>query len=148
MFRDHAGKDGDKDHLSKKEAKELLKEEFPNILGDTSDPSMVDNILKDLDTNGDSKLDFQEFMILALTLAMSAFFFSHTERCSSSCSSRNHAVPATPAPAVLLHMPVLQTQPQSKEYSSLSPVTGLLVLSAMVPDFASVLAAQRSLNFL
>ncbi|GAA6217198.1 protein S100-A1 [Lates japonicus] len=70
MFRDHAGKDGDKDHLSKKEAKELLKEEFPNILGDTSDPSMVDNILKDLDTNGDSKLDFQEFMILALTLAM------------------------------------------------------------------------------
>lgn len=33
MFHTHAGKDGDKDHLSKKEAKELLEEEFPLLIG-------------------------------------------------------------------------------------------------------------------
>ncbi|NWQ71657.1 S100Z protein, partial [Neopipo cinnamomea] len=62
--------------LSKGELKELLTSELTNFLSDQKDPLLVDKIMKDLDSNNDNELDFNEFVILvaALTVACNDFF--------------------------------------------------------------------------
>ncbi|XP_038661462.1 protein S100-Z isoform X2 [Scyliorhinus canicula] len=76
IFHNYSGKEGDKYKLNKGEMRELLQSELGNFLAAQKDPSLVDNIMKDLDSNKDNEVDFNEFVILvaALTVACNDFF--------------------------------------------------------------------------
>ncbi|XP_062468353.1 protein S100-Z isoform X1 [Pezoporus occidentalis] len=72
----YSGKEGDRYKLSEGELKELLTRELTDFLSGQKDPHLVDNIMKDLDSNKDNEVDFHEFVILvaALTVACNDFF--------------------------------------------------------------------------
>ncbi|XP_054851096.1 protein S100-A1 [Eublepharis macularius] len=80
VFHNYSGKEGDKYKLNKKELKELLQTELGTLLENPKDTSAVDNIMHDLDENGDGEVDFQEFvvMVAALTVACNEFFCEDT----------------------------------------------------------------------
>uniref|UniRef100_A0A8B9PNV6 Protein S100 n=1 Tax=Apteryx owenii TaxID=8824 RepID=A0A8B9PNV6_APTOW len=75
IFHHYSGKEGDRYKLNK-ELKELLTGELTDFLSGQKDPLLVDNIMKDLDSNKDNEVDFNEFVILvaALTVACNDFF--------------------------------------------------------------------------
>ncbi|XP_027527334.1 protein S100-Z [Neopelma chrysocephalum] len=76
IFHHYSGKEGDRYKLSKGELKELLTSELTDFLSGQKDPLLVDKIMKDLDSDDDNELDFNEFVILvaALTVAFNDFF--------------------------------------------------------------------------
>ncbi|NXM26917.1 S100Z protein, partial [Oxyruncus cristatus] len=76
IFHHYSGKEGDRYKLSKVELKELLTNELTDFLSGQKDPLLVDKIMKDLDSNNDNELDFNEFVVLvaALTVACNNFF--------------------------------------------------------------------------
>ncbi|KAI6058567.1 protein S100-Z [Mergus octosetaceus] len=76
IFHHYSGKEGDRYKLSKAELKELLASELTDFLSGQNDPLLVDKIMKDLDSNKDNEVDFNEFMTLvaALTVACNDFF--------------------------------------------------------------------------
>ncbi|XP_005288348.2 protein S100-Z isoform X2 [Chrysemys picta bellii] len=76
IFHHYSGKEGDKYKLNKGELKQLLTSELTDFLSCQKDPQLVDKIMKDLDTNKDNEVDFNEFVILvaALTVACNDFF--------------------------------------------------------------------------
>ncbi|NXK39844.1 S100Z protein, partial [Piprites chloris] len=76
IFHHYSGKEGDRYKLSKGELKELLTTELTDFLSGQKDPLLVDKIMKDLDSNNDNELDFNEFVVLvaALTVACNDFF--------------------------------------------------------------------------
>uniref|UniRef100_A0A3B5KBN4 Ictacalcin-like n=1 Tax=Takifugu rubripes TaxID=31033 RepID=A0A3B5KBN4_TAKRU len=63
-FSKYAGREGDPHTLSKAELKELLHNELGELLKDTANKGAVDLIFKDLDTNKDNSVDFNEFTAL------------------------------------------------------------------------------------
>ncbi|XP_042660712.1 protein S100-Z [Tyto alba] len=75
IFHHYSGKEGDKYKLSKGELKDLLTSELTDFLSGQKDPLLVDKIMKDLDSNKDNEVDFNEFVILvaALTVACNDF---------------------------------------------------------------------------
>lgn len=75
-FIKYAGKEGDKNTLSKAELKELLQNELGGLLGKASDKAAVDHIFKELDTNQDNSVDFNEFgrMVFHLTVLCHEYF--------------------------------------------------------------------------
>ncbi|KAI1901515.1 hypothetical protein AGOR_G00035220 [Albula goreensis] len=75
-FHRYSGKEGDNKTLTKNELKELLQSELGELLGKANDKAAVDKIFKDLDTNGDSTVDFREYMMLVtcLTILCNDFF--------------------------------------------------------------------------
>ncbi|KAL6118835.1 protein S100-P-like [Pungitius pungitius] len=70
-FDTYAASEGSKSSLSKGEVKTLLEKELPGLLKSAKNPADVDKLLKSLDFNGDSEVDFSEFvvMVAALTCA-------------------------------------------------------------------------------
>ncbi|XP_068566718.1 ictacalcin-like [Cebidichthys violaceus] len=60
-FEKYASKEGDKDTLTKGELKELLHNEFGDMLGKATDKKALDSIFKGLDSNQDNSVDFNEF---------------------------------------------------------------------------------------
>uniref|UniRef100_A0A671W834 Protein S100-A1-like n=2 Tax=Sparus aurata TaxID=8175 RepID=A0A671W834_SPAAU len=70
LFHKYADEDGDKKHLSKKEFKKLVETELPTFLKTQKNPKAVECIMKDLDTNKDDKLSFEEFLPLVAGLSM------------------------------------------------------------------------------
>uniref|UniRef100_A0AAQ4RSE6 EF-hand domain-containing protein n=1 Tax=Gasterosteus aculeatus aculeatus TaxID=481459 RepID=A0AAQ4RSE6_GASAC len=70
-FDTYAAGEGSKDTLSKAEVKTLLEKELPGLLKSAKNPGEVDKLFKSLDFNGDSEVDFSEFvvMVAALTCA-------------------------------------------------------------------------------
>ncbi|XP_050769564.1 protein S100-Z [Gymnogyps californianus] len=76
IFHHYSGKEGDRYKLSKGELKELLTSELTDFLSGQKDPLLVDKIMKDLDSNKDNEVDFNEFVILVavLTVACNDFF--------------------------------------------------------------------------
>ncbi|XP_057219820.1 protein S100-Z [Malurus melanocephalus] len=76
IFHHYSGKKGDRYKLSKGEFKELFTSELTDFLSDQKDPLLVNKIMNDLDSNKDSEVDFNEFVILvaALTVACKDFF--------------------------------------------------------------------------
>ncbi|XP_044040561.1 protein S100-P-like [Siniperca chuatsi] len=70
-FDTYAAGEGSKDSLSKAEVKTLLERELPGLLKAAKNQDEVDKLLKGLDFNGDSEVDFNEFVVLiaALTCA-------------------------------------------------------------------------------
>ncbi|KAJ8378599.1 hypothetical protein AAFF_G00238110 [Aldrovandia affinis] len=69
-FNKYSGKEGDKLTLTKGELKELLDAELGDIFGKTSDKGAMDKIFKDLDSNKDNVVDFQEYVTLVACLTM------------------------------------------------------------------------------
>ncbi|XP_032902912.1 protein S100-A1-like [Amblyraja radiata] len=76
VFYNYSGKEGDKYTLTKSELKDLLKGELGAFLKFQKDCHTVDNIMRDLDMNGDGQVDFQEFihLVTAITIACNDFF--------------------------------------------------------------------------
>ncbi|XP_038258321.2 protein S100-Z [Dermochelys coriacea] len=76
IFHHYSGKEGDKYKLNKGELKQLLTSELTDFPSCQKDLELVDKIMKDLDTNKDNEVDFNEFVILvaALTVAFNDFF--------------------------------------------------------------------------
>ncbi|GCB75093.1 protein S100-A1-like isoform X2 [Scyliorhinus torazame] len=76
VFYKYSGKEGNKYTLTKAELKNLLKGELGAFLKYQKDPNSVEAIMKDLDTNQDGQVDFQEFihLVTALTIACNEFF--------------------------------------------------------------------------
>ncbi|KAA8584318.1 hypothetical protein FQN60_008103, partial [Etheostoma spectabile] len=76
VFYNYSGHDGDKYKLNKGELKELLNAELTDFLMSQKDPMLVEKIMKDLDSNKDNEVDFNEFVVLvaALTVACNDFF--------------------------------------------------------------------------
>lgn len=94
VFHRYASKDGRSGTLSRRELRELMENELSNFLrvrnhGGRSqvgyntliecilwlsqsqkDPAAVDKIMKDLDTNGDGQVDFEEFVSLVVGLSI------------------------------------------------------------------------------
>ncbi|XP_061674203.1 ictacalcin-like [Syngnathoides biaculeatus] len=69
-FEKYAGTDGDKSTMSKGEVKEMFKKEFGMELEKAKGQEGIDKIFKDLDSNSDNKVDFQEFVCLVASIAM------------------------------------------------------------------------------
>ncbi|NXV36273.1 S100Z protein, partial [Rissa tridactyla] len=76
IFHHYSGKEGHRYKLSKGELKELLTSELTDFLSGQKDPFLIDKIMKDLDSNKDNEVDFNEFVILvaALTVACNDYF--------------------------------------------------------------------------
>ncbi|NXR04661.1 S100Z protein, partial [Sagittarius serpentarius] len=73
IFHHYSGKEGDRYKLSKGELKELLTSKLTDFLSGQKDPLLVEKIMKDLDSNKDNEVDFDE-LVAALTVACNAFF--------------------------------------------------------------------------
>ncbi|KAK2845105.1 hypothetical protein Q5P01_011764 [Channa striata] len=72
IFKDYASKDQDKDHLSKAELKDLLKNEFSGLVDD-SKPEDINKIMAALDHDMDGQVDIQEYMVTLCGLGIAIF---------------------------------------------------------------------------
>ncbi|XP_026156661.1 ictacalcin-like [Mastacembelus armatus] len=77
-FDKYSGKEGDRDTLSKSELKELLENEFGQMLMKANDKAALDRIFNDLDKNKDNSVDFREFatLVCCLTQMCHEYFIS------------------------------------------------------------------------
>ncbi|XP_061235620.1 protein S100-P [Neopsephotus bourkii] len=82
VFDKYAKADGDRQNLTKAELKILLENEFPNFLASGKDKDAIDKVFKNLDENGDSQVDFKEFVIFvaALTCCCHKYFEQKTAK--------------------------------------------------------------------
>uniref|UniRef100_A0A3B3BAS8 S100 calcium binding protein P n=1 Tax=Oryzias melastigma TaxID=30732 RepID=A0A3B3BAS8_ORYME len=71
-FDTYAGKDGKKESMSKTEVKTMLEKELPALLKTAKNQAEVDKLLKGLDFNGDSEVDFKEFVVMVAALTCAA----------------------------------------------------------------------------
>ncbi|TRZ01325.1 hypothetical protein DNTS_020892 [Danionella cerebrum] len=70
VFHRYADADGKKGSLSRRELKTLMEKELASFLKSQKDPATVDKIMKDLDTNGDGEVNFEEFVSLVAGLSI------------------------------------------------------------------------------
>ncbi|XP_040045072.1 protein S100-A1 [Gasterosteus aculeatus] len=70
VFHRYANKDGKSVTLSRRDLRELMENELSTFLKSQKDPAAVDKIMKDLDSNGDGKVDFEEFVSLVVGLSI------------------------------------------------------------------------------
>nr|XP_040021056.1 protein S100-A10b [Gasterosteus aculeatus aculeatus] len=82
IFHRYADADGDGKSLSKKELNKLVETELPTFLKSQKNPKVVEQIRKDLDQNGDDKVDFEEFLslIVGLSIACEKCFMLHEQK--------------------------------------------------------------------
>ncbi|KAM7384453.1 hypothetical protein PAMA_011683 [Pampus argenteus] len=82
VFHRYASKDGKTSSLNRRELRELMENELSNFLKSQKDPSAVDKIMKDLDTNGDGQVDFEEFvsLVVGLSIACEQFYQIHMKK--------------------------------------------------------------------
>nr|ACQ59001.1 S100-B [Anoplopoma fimbria] len=66
----------DKHKLKKSELKDLLHDELPCLIEHVKDQAALDNLMENLDTNGDAECDFQEFItfVSMVTVICHEFF--------------------------------------------------------------------------
>ncbi|XP_074847815.1 protein S100-P [Carettochelys insculpta] len=76
VFDKYAGAEGNKQTLTRGELKTLLEKELPNFLSSVKDKEAADKLLNNLDENGDSEVDFNEFVIFvaAMTCCCHKYF--------------------------------------------------------------------------
>ncbi|XP_061674184.1 protein S100-A10a [Syngnathoides biaculeatus] len=70
VFHRYASREGKTGTLNRRELRELMENELSNFLKCQKDPAAVDKIMKDLDTNGDGQVDFEEFVSLVVGLSI------------------------------------------------------------------------------
>ncbi|XP_073466573.1 protein S100-P [Aquarana catesbeiana] len=68
VFDKYACTEGKKETLTKEELKKLMEKELPGFLRGSKGKENCDKLMKDLDENGDSEVDFNEFVIFVATL--------------------------------------------------------------------------------
>ncbi|XP_009816518.2 protein S100-P [Gavia stellata] len=68
VFDKYAKTDGNRQTLTKAELKTLLATELPNFLSSGKDKDAIDKVFRNLDENGDSQVDFKEFVIFVAAL--------------------------------------------------------------------------------
>ncbi|XP_025936656.1 protein S100-A6 [Apteryx rowi] len=68
IFHKYAGKEGDKNTLSKKELKELIQKEL--TIGPKLQEAEIVGLMADLDRNQDQEVNFQEYVTFLGALAM------------------------------------------------------------------------------
>ncbi|XP_067305791.1 protein S100-A10b [Pseudorasbora parva] len=81
VFHRYAGKDNDgkSGTLSRRELKMLMENELASFLKTQKDPATVDKIMKDLDSNGDGEVNFEEFvsLVVGLSIACEQCYVAH-----------------------------------------------------------------------
>ncbi|XP_031722376.1 protein S100-A1-like [Anarhichas minor] len=70
VFHRYATKEGKKYGLSRGQLRQLMENELSNFLKSQKDPAAVDKIMKDLDSNCDGQVDFEEFVSLVVGLSI------------------------------------------------------------------------------
>uniref|UniRef100_A0A8C2C6W5 Protein S100 n=1 Tax=Cyprinus carpio TaxID=7962 RepID=A0A8C2C6W5_CYPCA len=71
VFHRYASKDsGNPSTLNRKELKMLMETELSSFLKSQKDPAAVDRIMRDLDSNGDGEVNFEEFVSLVVGLSI------------------------------------------------------------------------------
>ncbi|NXV72127.1 S100P protein, partial [Atlantisia rogersi] len=82
VFDKYAKTDGNSQALTKAELRTLLEKELPNFLSSGKDKDAIDKVFKNLDENGDSQVDFKEFVIFvaALTSCCHEYFEQNAAR--------------------------------------------------------------------
>lgn len=70
VFHKYAAKEGSGNTLSRRELKDLMENELSGFLKSQKDPTTVDKIMKDLDSNGDGEVNFEEFVSLVVGLSI------------------------------------------------------------------------------
>ncbi|KAF7238536.1 hypothetical protein EYD10_14808, partial [Varanus komodoensis] len=68
IFHKYAGKEGDKNTLSKKELKELIQKEM--TIGPKLNDAEIQRLMCDLDRNKDDAVNFQEYVTFLGAVAM------------------------------------------------------------------------------
>ncbi|OCT99306.1 protein S100-P [Xenopus laevis] len=68
VFDRYASTEGNKLTLTKGEMKTLLEKELPEILVNAKEKDTCEKLMKDLDENGDSEVDFNEFIIFVAAI--------------------------------------------------------------------------------
>ncbi|KAM9242204.1 protein S100-A6 [Dugong dugon] len=68
IFHQYAGKEGDKNSLSKRELKELIQKEL--TIGPHLQDAEIARLMEDLDQNKDQEVNFQEYVTFLGGLAM------------------------------------------------------------------------------
>ncbi|XP_003768081.1 protein S100-A12 [Sarcophilus harrisii] len=63
--------------LSKDKFRKLLETEIPEVLKNPKDPKTVEKILKEVDSNKDGMINFEEFLFLATRLLVDAHDATH-----------------------------------------------------------------------
>ncbi|XP_036371994.1 protein S100-A1-like [Megalops cyprinoides] len=70
VFHRYASKEGNSTSLSCRELKDLMANELSGFLKSQKDPAAVERIMKDLDSNGDGEVNFEEFVSLVVGLSI------------------------------------------------------------------------------
>ncbi|KAK7147469.1 hypothetical protein R3I94_010102 [Phoxinus phoxinus] len=81
VFHRYADTEGSKASLSRKELKMLMEKELSSFLKTQKDPAAVDRIMKDLDSNGDGEVNFEEFvsLVVGLSIACEQIYQKHAQ---------------------------------------------------------------------
>ncbi|XP_075763948.1 protein S100-A4-like [Pelodiscus sinensis] len=69
-FHKYSGKEGDKHKLNKAELKELVTKELPSYISKQTDEASFQRLMKNLDSNRDQEVDFQEYATFLACMAM------------------------------------------------------------------------------
>ncbi|XP_015265129.1 PREDICTED: protein S100-A12-like [Gekko japonicus] len=69
-FHESAGKEGNYDTLNKAELKGFITKNFPNYMKKVTDPSILDNVFEQMDTNKDQEISFGEIMQFVTIVAI------------------------------------------------------------------------------
>uniref|UniRef100_A0A673TY09 EF-hand domain-containing protein n=1 Tax=Suricata suricatta TaxID=37032 RepID=A0A673TY09_SURSU len=88
----YATQDGECDMLNKAELKELLENEFQQIMKNPDDPDTVDIIMQNLDQDHDKKVNFTEYLLMIFKLAQACNKIIGKDYCQASGSKqRDHS---------------------------------------------------------
>ncbi|XP_006861774.1 PREDICTED: hornerin [Chrysochloris asiatica] len=91
LYYQYAAQDGECDKLNKAELKELLENEFHQILKNPDDPDTVDVIMLSLDQDRNKKVDFTEYLVMIFKLAQACNKIIGKDHCQASGSKqKNH----------------------------------------------------------
>ncbi|XP_048009710.1 protein S100-A10b [Megalobrama amblycephala] len=81
VFHRYADKEGSDVSLNRKELKQLMETELSSFLKSQKDPAAIDRIMKDLDSNGDGEVNFEEFvsLVVGLSIACEQLYQKHKQ---------------------------------------------------------------------
>ncbi|XP_043828710.1 protein S100-P [Dromiciops gliroides] len=79
VFDRYSGTEGNKETLTKGELKTLMEKEFPNFVKNGKNNEVVEKLFKNLDDNGDSEVDFNEFIVFVAALTSACHKYCHQQ---------------------------------------------------------------------